>query len=232
MEINKNSVFYRCQKHRLSITKAVFLAFILFLLILCMLLFMCIWYKPLGHGDSVPFALLIAAYAACTVFFGYVYFKNSAARRRIFEKYRRLSEREKLYIESELLSCTAGANLVMGVKYFYFAERFLDFILYTDIVWIFEKVTNVSVPSGTRPENIPRNMRFSSVVFFDRDGRHHRVYISAENDIMESDTAIDAQHVIEFVKSKNPSVIVGYSKERYAAAKRDFEWFMYEGKNI
>lgn len=228
--INKNSAFYRCQKRQLSITRASFLAFIFFLLMLCMLLSMCVWLKLCGYGDSMPFALLTVAYVVMTSFLGYVYFRNKSDRTRIFEKYSRLSEEERLYMDSELLSCTSCGNLVLGGKYFYFAERFLDYVPYSDIVWIFEKITNVSVLSGTRPEDIPRNIRFSPVIFFDTNGRQHRLHISSENDIMKTDAAVDAQYVIEHVKKKNPTVIVGYSKERYKMAKRDFEHFIYEEK--
>lgn len=231
---DKKSAFYRCQKVGIVRSRALLVLLVFFLLMTCALLGAVI-YLFISNDDELDllFTALFAAYAAISAVFAYVYGSGLAIRRRVFEKYGALSDREREYIDRELMRYSEGNTVIVGERYLYIMTRsVMDFLDYSSIVWIFESLTNVSIPSGTHPENIPRNMRFSSIVIYDRDGRRYTVRTGAENDIIKTGASSAAQYVIGTVRKKNPRVLTGWSKERMRMAKRDFEGLLYEGKYV
>lgn len=234
MTMNKKSAFYRCQRVGIVRSRVLLVLLVFFLLMTCVLLGVSIYlFISNNYELELLFTALFAAYAAISAVIAYVYGSGLAVRRRAFAKYGALGDRERGYIDSELMRYSEGNTVIVGERYLYVMTRsVMDFLDYSSIVWIFESLTNVSIPSGTRPENIPRNMRLSSLVIYDRDGRRYTVRLGAENDIIKTGVPSAAQYVIGTVRKKNPRALTGWSKERMHMAKRDFEKLMYEGKYV
>ena len=149
---------------------------------------------------------------------GIVYLKRiGRQRRRIYEKFKQLSDTEQAEVNAELKpNSQATGKVLLGKNRIYLdGGLFLQFIDYRDIAWVYHSNTAMPFDGGTMAE-----AAFTGLVVWDRGGIR---YSASDN---------NAYEIIVKLKEKAPDAIFGYSKERLKLAKKDFDRFMFEGKNI
>ena len=149
--------------------------------------------------------------------------KVGLRRKKLYEKFNRLSDADKAEINTELAvkfkRVSIGAN-----RFYYKLLDFIHFIDYQDIVWVYGY--NIAIPIMAEAGGVVEasSATISGLAVWTRDGKRHKVPLGPEG--------WHGGDIIEAVKAHAPDVIVGFNKKRLKLAKKDFKRFMLEGRNI
>jgi len=175
-----------------------------------------------GSLDMADWRGLLAV-ALISLFYtaGLIYMiKIGKRRKRLFEKFKQLSDAERLEVNTELSAKFAQYSFGENRLYFH-SGLFVHFISYDDISWMFQY--NIFVPMIANVGDVILESSFAaaSLIIYDRDGNRYKI-----------NTGFSIAEVMKLIKERNPDVIFGFSKARLRLAKKDFDMFLLNAKYI
>ena len=172
--------------------------------------------------DYIMLALPIAGYI---IWLFYFWSKVGKRRKILINKFNSLSNAEQTEINEELeIKEYTTLWLQFGENRVYFpGSYFTDFVNYRDIVWVYRYSLALPgmVTDGNHTEMIsPFNLSY--LIIYDNKGIRRKLPV----------TPADIPACISMIEEKAPKAIIGYSKARKKLAKKDFNRFIIEDKNI
>ncbi|MCL2376504.1 MAG: hypothetical protein FWC76_03805 [Defluviitaleaceae bacterium] len=165
-------------------------------------------------SEAIAFLLMfIGFFGFFLAFFLYIKVKIGGRRKKIYKKFRQLSEAEQTKVNAELSGKIrqihwGESRLYTGAGFFW------EFVDYDDIAWVYGSST--ATPTGEDTQ-----VMVLSVKIHDTQGMMYKI---------PTTSSYDTERVIESVMTVAPNVIFGYSKERARLAKKDFNRFLLEGR--
>ena len=158
-----------------------------------------------------------------------IYFKTKVGgrRRKIHDKFEQLSNAEQMEINAEIIELAEkpvneGLYIRFGANRVYFhSSWFLEFVDYNDIVWIYHSSVIGQLPLEIGGV-IETPLVFTSLIIWDCDRTRYKASVPPQN----------VSRHIKTLEENAPGAVIGYSKARKRLAKKDFDRFMLESKDV
>jgi len=147
-------------------------------------------------------------------FFLYIKIRIGGRRKKVYKKFRQLSDDEQARINAEL--SVKFQQVLWGERRLYIRSGwFLEFVDYDDMAWIYASSTATPIMEDMQYNAL-------SVKIHDAEGMIYKI---------NTTSSYDTQKIIESVLATSPDITFGYSKEKAKLAKKDFGRFLHEERD-